>query len=496
MFLTKAALFSAAPPVTPFFEELRPGVWRGRGAGHGLVVTRDGFLVDTGQQKLRFRWGAGLALETLSPDQPLPGRSYRLSPDGRDAVALGHSRSVRAGGRGVSVRYYYGPAGWEFDLEKEPGVRLPDLRLESIDATWTLDADGNLRIAGQPWIKAPVAWTEEGAGKRALLRARFRLLTSRLAALEADPHDPSLRVVIDPVLTYATYFAGTDEDKASLVEELPDGSILLAGNTRSQDLPQGVLLSEIPDLTPPRNRDCFVARIVPAEKRIDTVSYFGTTGFEDCRAIRRDSSGRIVLFGVSDGSPGLTTPDAEELNPGPVYLWNQSPWFLARISSSLRRIEYATFLQPLSQSDAFLMAGPEDSVYIAAEVHQEPASLSGISGAFQPLPRGSGDALLLRYDIAQRRYTARTYFGGSSYETVHGVDSGPGGAITIFGATTSGDLPLRNPVQSDGPKAPGTQQDMPAFVAAFSPDLRELTFATYLGGQAPRNIRGERASRS
>src|SRR5947208_15293465 len=104
------------------------------------------------------------------------------------------------------------------------------------------------------------------------------------------------------------------------------------------------------------------------------------------------------------------------------------------------------------------------------------------SGAYQHANGGKEDAFLASFRGRHLRDIRATYFGGSN-DDESGYDGGDvnvdrRGNIWIAGITLSTDLPTRNAPQ---PQFGGGNGD--GFVAAFTPDLRNLCFSSYHGGQ-------------
>jgi len=77
-----------------------------------------------------------------------------------------------------------------------------------------------------------------------------------------------------------------------------------------------------------------------------------------------DSSGRILVAGLDEGSASLTTSNAQY--PGAKY---SAEGYLARISADGKTLQYSSYLR-LDCSSAgdsmFVRAGPGDTAYIAS----------------------------------------------------------------------------------------------------------------------------------
>jgi hypothetical protein len=449
--LLSAATFAAVPRPAAVFEQVASGdnAWRTRGAGSEMLVLTEGFVLRSSTHVLRFRWDRALHLDSLEPEGILPSHTYALSGAIGKARELAHAERIRAVSRnaGLSILYYFGPRGLEFDIETSPGVVPPTLRLESTDADFSRDALGRISIDGRPFALQPVAYTEDSTGRRSPVAARYRLESPRALAFEIGPHRPDQRLVIDPVVTYATYFSGSLDDSPLAVREMPDGTVLIAGNTQSIDLPMGVSLNTTL-MEPPRSsitRQCFVARLSTADQQLRFVSYFGGGGTVGCNSMDLDSSGRILLAGSAYGSPLLTTANAE--HPAPKY---QSDNFLARISSDGKNVDYATYLNiDPNRGSTWLKAGPSETAYIAVSCDSSfacAADTPGFPGAYQTTPTS---AVLLRYNIAARHYDQKTYLTGFGY--LSGLEVSPAGGVYLFGGTQSTTLPLKNAFQTTPP---------------------------------------------
>ncbi len=476
---------AAALPAGPFFEQVAggaQGAWRTRGASADMLVLHDGFALRKGGQVRRFRWRDSMQLDRLAAEQPLDGASYVLGGAETPGRRLRHAQRVRSAGAdgGVSVLYYFGPRGLELDIEIAPGAELPQLRLESLDGDFALTADGAVEIDGQTLALRPIAYNAGSSGERHVVAAEYRLAGRRSLDFTVGSRDAAKRLVIDPVVTYASYFGGRGEQGPVGIRELPDGSIVIAGNTESFDLPLGVVLGV--SMIDPNNisetERCFVARLFPAERRIGFVSYLGPATNTSCRAMDVDSLGRVLLLGNST-LPSIATPGAPYPNPlrNPMHYRAN---FLARLSADGSKLEYATYLPLESATGRYSMllhAAQGERVYLgfaSRDVVFDGSRNLEIPRGFHNEPTS---VLILRHDIAAKRFDALTYLPGDI--GLDGLELSPAGLVYVYGNGSGGDLPLKDPIQHTPPR-PGWSG---GFVSAFSADLQRLTFSTYIGGQ-------------
>jgi hypothetical protein len=117
------------------------------------------------------------------------------------------------------------------------------------------------------------------------------------------------------------------------------------------------------------------------------------------------------------------------------------------------------------------------------------ADLPTTDAAFQRHRRGSVDAFVTKLDRDGKRILWSTYYGGSkenSYQfTAGALALDEAGRVWLVGASSSPDLPLRNPFQAS--YAGG---DFDGFLAAFSPDGSKLCYGSYFGGNGQDTLEG------
>jgi hypothetical protein len=459
------------------FEEFSPAAWRTL-SGPDVTILPDGFCIARDRHLSRFRWNPSMGLATSSAEEFVPSHSYRLLP-GVQAQPLIHARRIRASAKdgSVSVVYYLGPRGLEFDIEVAPGARLPSIELEALDTRIQIDARGRASVGDVGLLLTPVAFSEDSRGRRHSVMSRYGLEGNSRLTFSVSRNNSGERVVIDPVVTYASYFDGAGSDDPIALREMLDGSVLITGTTTSVDLPQGVSLNTVKETPENYNaRRCFVARFTPATSQINFVSYFGGDAFTTCSSSDVDPSGRILLVGLSESASGIATPDAQYPFPRPL---SGGDFFLARISADGRSLEYSTFLNMGDNSSAgpmFVRSGTGSGETAFLAVADYGLNLPDISGGYQKQPLDS-TLVVLRYDLSAHQFDRKTYLNGA--DRLFGLEVSPTGSPYIFGATSLEDLPLQSPAQ----RTPATQNNYAGFVAAFTPDLSNLVFSSYLGGQ-------------
>ena len=179
-------------------------------------------------------------------EESLESRSYYFLGDRPDRWVTGveHFRRVRIANLypGIDAVFYGRQGSIEYDLEVRPGAdpNLIRLQVESPEGI-LLDGRGRLLarlregqvVHGAPFIYQGTRTRPEPVG------GTYRLLDSRVFGFEVAQYDPSLTLVIDPlVLVYSTYLGGTERDDGHAITVDDEGNAYTAGQTASDDFPR------------------------------------------------------------------------------------------------------------------------------------------------------------------------------------------------------------------------------------------------------------------
>jgi len=148
---------------------------------------------------------------------------------------------------GIDLTYDGTQGRLEYSFVVAPGADAGAIRL-ALDGTRgrRLDGQGNLVLgtaAGDVVQRAPAAYQDVG-GRRVAVAASYALSGTAEARVALGAYDPRRPLVIDPVLSYASYLGGTGTDRAAGVATDARGALYLTGTTASPAFPtQGALQS-------------------------------------------------------------------------------------------------------------------------------------------------------------------------------------------------------------------------------------------------------------
>ena len=344
------------------------------------------------------------------------------------------------------------------------------------EAKAELDCDGNLVIhtsGGDLEFHKPLAYQEIN-GKRKEVTARYALLHPSSFRLhpsvhfQVDAYDPSLPLIIDPVLVYSTYLGGSSNDYDYGIAVDGSGNAYVTGSTSSTSFPT---VGPFQPAYGGGATDLFVAKLNPAGNALVYATCFGGSDVEEGHGIAVDNSGNAYVTGWTSSTNFPTVNPLQASSAG-----SSGDGFVAKLNPSGSALVYSTYLGGNGSDRATGIAlDSSNNAYVGGwttstnfpTVNPIKASFTGVNGdAFVSKLNASGSALVYS-----------TYLGGTAMETSSGgiaVDAS--GNCWVSGRTESSDFPTVNAVQTSN----GGWHD--AFVAKLNPAGLALVFSTYLGG--------------
>ncbi len=438
---------------------------------------------------LRLRLLGANPTARLAGEAPLPGKSnYLIGNNPRkwrtnvpQYASVRHEQAYP----GIDVVYYGDEQGrLEYDFELAPGADPDRIRLAFAGASRVkLGPNGDLLLhtqAGTLRQHRPVAYQLVN-GERKYVSARYRLQrlpspnrkskieNRKSVALQLGDHDPTLPLVIDPVLSFSGYLGGTGFDEASRVTSDTNGNVYVTGRTGSADFPGA----------DPADRgggqDCFVAKYA-ASGNLVYATYIGGSGTENGWAIgglAADADGNAYVSGTTGSANFPVTAGAFDT----THNGGQDA-FVAKLSPEGAALLYSTYLGGANQDGAFdfgsrLAVDGGGNAFVSGVTFSN--NFPTTAGAFDTTYNGNGDAYVAALNAAGSGLLYATYVGGGGRDIAADVAVDSLGSAYIVGDTNSPDLPTVNPLQGPGGGFDG-------FVTKLAPDGTGLVYSTYLGG--------------
>src|SRR5439155_15869791 len=208
------------------------------------------------------------------------------------------------------------------DFTVAPGADPRAIRLgfEGADRL-ELTADGDLGLhvgnVGLRFAK-PLVY-QDVAGARREIPGGWVLEEAFTVGFRLAAYDRSKPLVIDPVVSLATYVGGTDTDQAFAIALDTSGNVYLTGNTASANFPTTVGAVQTTFGGPAGGTDAFVVKLDPTFATLVYSTYLGGTtgpvgttggGNDAGRGIAVDASGNAYVTGFTNSSDFPTTAGA------------------------------------------------------------------------------------------------------------------------------------------------------------------------------------------
>jgi hypothetical protein len=280
-----------------------------RGSGYSVSVSAAGASLSLREQSggghrtvmMSLAGGNREARATLR--RALPGFSNYLIGSDRQQWVTG----VRGYGeieyrgvyRGVDVVYYGNQRKLEFDFIVAPGARVDAIALAFDGANSVsvnpagevvIGTDGGNLVQHRPTIY------QDDRGVRRAIRGGYVVRRDGKIGFRVGKYDRRLPLIIDPVLSYATYLGGANTERGYGVAVDPAGHVIVAGVTVSPDFP-------VVNAAQPHKRghvDAFVVKLTPAGDAMAYSTYFGGGGYDEARDVAVDDGGNAYVAGYTD----------------------------------------------------------------------------------------------------------------------------------------------------------------------------------------------------
>jgi len=406
--------------------------------------------------------------------RPLASTSNYFTGDGSAAaVDVPHFGGIRYREiyPGIDAIFYGHGAAFEFDLLVRAGGDPAQIRIAFDGADdIALDAGGDLILRTPDGVlrqRVPAIYQVRD-GERAAVRSRYLLEPDHSVGIDLGEYDPSLPLLIDPVIGYSTYLGGSGDDEIRAVTSDTNGNVYVAGSTTSPNFP---LLSPYQGKGS-GNMVAFVSKFSPAGTLLySTLLVPAQNNWALAWAIAVDAAGSAYVAGpTTDGFP--TTRNAYQPRRTAT---NAS--FLTKLSAAGNQLAYSTYVNYTDTNG--LAVDPAGNAFIAGNAY---SGFATTAGAFQSLHPGLTtmySPFVLKMNANGTAPLYSTYLGGSTFDVLNGVAIDATGNAVVTGQALSPDFPLASPIQSSF-AAPG--QNGHVFVTKLDATGSTLLYSTFLGG--------------
>src|SRR5262245_10877073 len=374
---------------------------------------------------------------------------------------------------GIDLVYYSRARSLEYDFVVAPGIDPNQIALR-IDGAEGVEVNGEGTLvvhtaAGAVQQPRPVAYQRIG-GIRRPVAVEYALDAEGQVRLRLGDYDRSRRLVIDPVITYATYLGGTgDEAQINFDGEVHlardgAGNLYVTGTTRSTDFPTTAGANQ----TLGGSADAFVTKFSPAGAVVYS-TYLGGPCEDYGRAIAVDAAGNAYITGeLNGGGTCVSTPGVLvaklDANGNLVYA--------SRLGGSLLDSSYGTGIAVDAAGHAYLTGVAITSDFPTTRGAYRTAACPNV----YPF---AGDGFVAELTVDGSALVYSTLLCGQGDDSPAGIAIDAAGNAYVAGTTASSDFPLVDPIEL---ARGGGVMGLSGFVSKLSSDGSQLLYSTYLGG--------------
>jgi hypothetical protein len=390
---------------------------------------------------------------------------------------------------GVNVVYYGNGRQLEYDFDLAPGIAPQTIALRFDGAERiSINPQGELVVSlngGDIIQHPPVVYQNTGATRREI-SSGYKLLDTHTATFALGDYDHSLPLVIDPILSYSTYFGGESTDIAHAIAVDTNGCIYVAGETLSTtfaNVPAGAFQSSFQGGSVAG--DAFVAKFDKTGSNLVYFTFLGGGSDDAAYGLAVDNSGNAYVTGATDSDNFPTKNALYHYLPG-LYPLDA---FVAELNTNGSQLIYSTYLGGTGPDIGYAIAvDSEHNAYIAGYNCSDNFPVT--SNAFQktlqcpPAYYFYANAFISEISANGTNLIYSSYLGGTNYDRANAIAVDANGFIYVAGFTASTNFPTTNALSGfqhlNG--STNTTSAYDAFVCKFAPNFSNRVYATYLGG--------------
>ena len=373
---------------------------------------------------------------------------------------------------GVSVVYYGNQQKLEYDFNLAAGVNPSVITLHFAGAEKIfVNPQGELVInfkSGEVVQHAPLAY-QTVQGVRQEIAANYKLLDAHTATFDLGHYDRREPLVIDPVLTYSSFFGGNYGDTGWAIAVNPiDGSIFVAGQTLSTantNSPSQTFSTpgawQTTNAGGKLTGDAFIARFdvdgTGTNLSLHYATYLGGSGNDGALGLAVDSSDHAYVTGYTDSTnfPHLNAISNVGYNGNHIsgtpnkYLKTYAvDGFVAELNPDGNGLVYSTYLGGESMDAAFGIALDDGGdAFVTGYTYS--TNFPVTPGAFQPhlgctnTVYINANAFVSEIAPGGNSLNYSTFLGGTNYDEGRAIAYNNGN-LFVAGLTQSTNFPTLN----------------------------------------------------
>lgn len=401
---------------------------------------------------------------------------------------------------GTDVRLGTREGKLKYDFILQPGANPAQIILQFEGAERvSLDASGNLIIqtsVNELQELAPVAW-QESMGRKIPVNCAFRLNGSELGFEFPNGYDPTLKLIIDPVLVFSTFSGSLADNFGFTATYDTAGNLYSGGNVYALGFPVTVGAYQINFVggAGATAYDVAILKYNPTGTGLIYATYLGGFGGDQPHSMFVNGNDELVVMGTTESADFPVSAGAYDPthNGGfDIFVAKFNPTGTALLASTYVggtaddgiNAPVLFSLNPgfplhYQYADEFrgdVNTDQVNEVYVASCTRS--ADFPTTAGAFQTVFNGGAqDGCVFKLDANLTTMQWASYLGGTGEDAAYSIGLTQTNTIYVAGGTTSLNFPVTPGALSGAYN--GGQAD--GFVVEFSASGNTLVNATYIG---------------
>ena len=411
----------------------------------------------------------------LTPEGVLRQPGYHHFYRGNDSTkwnnGVPHYKELRYPSvwEGVNLELLGGQEGLKMNWVLDGSDRVSSIRLHWAGAeSLELDATGNLLVhhaLGTLTDLSPIAYQEIN-GEIKPVDCVYRLYGSFDLGFElTGNYLENTSLIIDPILTYATYLGGSLTEDARGIAVDTHGCAYATGYTTSVDFP---VTPGAFQTTTAGGNDVFVTKFASNGGSLIYSTYLGGSGNDIASSISLDTQECAYVTGGTRSTDFPITPGAFQTTAGYI--------FVTKLASDGGSLIYSTYLGGTASGNSYgIEVDSQGHAHVAG--YTSDTNFPITPGAFQTTNLGvNSSGFITKFSTDGGSLIYSTFLGGTGQDIIYDITVDTQGFAHVTGATTSTDFPV----------TPGTFQTTStgtsAFITKLALDGSALIYSTFLSG--------------
>ncbi|CAG5084971.1 DUF7948 domain-containing protein [Parvicella tangerina] len=403
--------------------------------------------------------------------------------------------------KGIDYTFYeyYGQTKYDFIVRPEGNPNDIYIKYEGLENLKIKKGHLILQTSvGEIIEQSPYAY-QQIDGKETQIKCEYKLRDNVLYFIFPEGYNTSLDLVIDPVLTFATYTGSSADNFGCTATNDLDGNMFVGGTVFGAGYPSSTGAFQVSFNG--GNIDMGITKYTADGTNLMYSTYIGGAGNEIPHSLVVTSNDELVILGTSNsmdypisGTAFQTTMQGGTGTSWGGYGFNYNAGcdiVVTKLNVAGTGIVGSTYLGGTGNDglnegsllhynygDAFrgeVINGPNGEIIVASTTSSADFPVS--ANAPQSVLGGPSDAVLVELNGNLSNVIFATYVGGSDRETGNSVQLNSSGEMYLAGGTLSTDFPgtsagFHNNFQGG---------DADGYVARFSSNGSTLLNATYIG---------------